>query len=49
MKKQLAFVLLSAILYNIPTSAEYGIEYLTYDNGTTYKPHVVKTKFGMSK
>ena len=45
-KKQLAFVLLSAVLYSIPSFAENRIEYVTYDNGTTYKPHLDKTKLG---
>ena len=35
-KKQLAFVLLSAVLFNIPKFIEYRVEYVTYDNGTTY-------------
>ena len=45
-KKQLAFVLLSAVLYGIPIFAEDRVDYVTYDNGTTYEPHLVKTKFG---
>ena len=44
-KKQLAFVLLSAVLYNIPAFAEYRTEYVPfYDK--TYKPYVVPTKLG---
>ena len=35
-KKQLAFVLLFAVLYNIPKYIEYRIVYNTNDNGTTY-------------
>ena len=35
-KKQLAFVLLFAVLFNIPKFIEYRVEYVTYDNGTTY-------------
>ena len=42
-KKQLAFVLLSAVLYNIPRFVEYRIEYVSYD-GKTYTPYVVRTK-----
>ena len=45
-KKQLAFVLLSAVLYNIPTFAEIRIKYVTYDNGTTYKPYSFVTNLG---
>ena len=45
-KKQLAFVLLFAVLYSIPLFAEKRVEYVTYDNGTTYEPHIFKTKFG---
>ena len=45
-KKQLAFVLLFAVLYTIPIYAEKRVEYVTCDNGTTYEPHIVKTKFG---
>ena len=48
-KKQLAFVLLSAVVYNIPTFAENRIKYMTYDNGTTYKPHVVGTTLATEK
>ena len=40
-KKQLAFVLLSAVVYNIPRFAENRIKYVTFDNGTTYKADVV--------
>ena len=47
-KKQLAFVLLSAVLYGIPIFAEDRVDYVTYDNGTTYKPHVVNTKLETS-
>ena len=35
-KKQLAFVLLFAVLFDIPNFIEYRVEYVTYDNGTTY-------------
>ena len=35
-KKQLAFVLLSAVLFNIPNYIENRVEYVTNDNGTTY-------------
>ena len=35
-KKQLAFVLLSAVLFEIPNFIEYRVVYVTYDNGTTY-------------
>ena len=35
-KKQLAFVLLLAVLFNIPNFIAYQVEYATYDNGTTY-------------
>ena len=35
-KKQLAFVLLFAVLFNIPRFIEYRVVYVTYDNGTTY-------------
>ena len=48
-KKQLAFVLLSAVLYNIPKFVENRIEYVTYDNGTTYNPYVVGTTLGTEK
>ena len=44
-KKQLTFVLLSAVLYNIPRFAEYRIEYVTFD-GKTYIPYEVRTKLG---
>ena len=44
-KKQLAFVFMSAVLYNIPQFAESRIEYVPfYDK--TYKPYVVRTKLG---
>ena len=36
-KKHLAFVLLSAVLFNIPRFIEYRVEYVTNDNGTTYR------------
>ena len=45
-KKQLAFVLLCAILYDIPRFADTRIEYVTFDNGTTYIPQAVDTKLG---
>ena len=48
-KKQLAFVLLSAVLYNIPKCAESRIKYVTYDNGTTYKPCSFDTNLGKAK
>ena len=48
-KKQLAFVLLSAVLYSIPVFAENRVKYVTYDNGTTYEPHLGNTKFGKAK
>ena len=35
-KKQLAFVLLFAVLFNIPNYIEYRVVYYTNDNGTTY-------------
>ena len=35
-KKQLTFVLLSAVLFNMPKFMEYRVKYVTYDNGTTY-------------
>ena len=35
-KKQLAFVLLFAVLFNIPRFIELRVEYVTHDNGTTY-------------
>ena len=44
-KKQLAFVLLAAVLYNIPRFAEYRTEYVNYD-GKKYKPYAVPTKLG---
>ena len=47
-KRQLAFVLLSAFLYNIPTFAENRITYETYDNGTTHTSYVT-TKLGTAK
>jgi len=48
-KKQLAFVLLSAVLYNIPKFAESSIKYVTYDNGSTYKPYLFETNLGKAK
>ena len=48
-KKQLAFVLLSAVLYSIPAFAENRIAYVTYDNGTTYEAHLEKTKLGKAE
>ena len=47
-RKQLAFVLLSAFLFNIPMFAKYRIEYETYDNGTTHTSYV-PTKLGTAK
>ena len=35
-KMQLTFVLLSAVLFDIPKFMEYRVKYVTYDNGTTY-------------
>ena len=46
-KKQLAFVLLFALLYNIPRSAECRIVYKTWDNGTTAV--TAETKLGSDK
>ena len=48
-KKQLAFVLLSVVLYSIPVFAENRIEDVTYDNGTTYEPRIEYTKLGKAK
>ncbi|KAI0240620.1 FMRFamide receptor, partial [Lamellibrachia satsuma] len=48
-KKQLAFVLLFAVLYNIPKFAEYRVEYVTTDNGTTYTATAGYTTLGSSK
>ena len=48
-KKELAFVLLSVLLYTIPVFAENRVDYVTYDNGTTYEPHVENTKLGKAK
>ena len=48
-KKQLAFLLLSAVLYNIPKFVEKRIVYETYDNSTTYTAHDVDTTFGKAK
>ena len=48
-KKQLAFVLLCAVLYNIPEFVERRVEYVTYDNGTTYEPQLVNTELGKTK
>ena len=45
-KKQLAFVLLFAVLYNIPKFAEYRVEYTSTDNGTTYTANAGYTKLG---
>ena len=39
-KKQLAFVLLSAVLFDIPRFIYVHVEYDTYDNGTTYTAKV---------
>ena len=39
-KKQLAFVLLFAVLFNIPRFIQVHVEYDTYDNGTTYTAKV---------
>ena len=44
-KKQLAFVLLFAVLLNIPTFIKYRVEYFTYDNGTTYSAIVTQSGF----
>ena len=46
MKTQLAFLLLSAVLYNIPRFAVDRIVYETYDNGMTYISHAVSSKLG---
>ena len=35
-KKQLAFVLLFAVLFNIPNFIAYRVEHVKYDNGKTY-------------
>ena len=35
-KKQLAFVLLSVVMFNIPEFIALRVEHVTYDNGTTY-------------
>ena len=45
-KKQLAVVLLIAVLYNAPTFAQYHVVYRTTDNGTTYQAIVDYTKIG---
>ena len=45
-KKQLAFVLLFAVLYNLIHFAENRVIYKTNDNGTTYETGVAQTKLG---
>ena len=44
-KKQLAIVLIFAILVNIPRFLKSRIEYLTIDNGTTYRTFVYAREF----
>jgi len=48
-KTQLTFVFVSAVLYNIPEFVKRPTEYVTYDNGMTYKRHVDKTKLGKTE
>ena len=45
-KKQLAVVLLIAVLYNAPTFVQYHVVYRILDNGTTYKAVVNETNIG---
>ena len=45
-KKQLAFVLIFAVLYNLIQFAESRIKYKMNDNGTTYEAGVAYTKLG---
>ena len=48
-KKQLAVVLLIAVLYNAPTFAQFHIVHWTSDNGTTYQAVLDYTKIGSSR